>query len=125
MLLKHRSYDCSINLLESTHSPFRPIDDLFQNELIALQKYLNENLAKNFIRHSKSLTGTPILFIKKKDSSLRICVNYHGLNKITIKNQYPLLLISRFLDQLGQVKVYTKIDLPGVYKFICIKRGDE
>jgi hypothetical protein len=78
-------------LLESTQPPFRPTNDLFQNELAALQKYLNENLAKNFIQHSKSPASTPI--VKKKDGSVQMYVDYHGLNKITINNQYPLPLI--------------------------------
>ena len=73
--------------------------------------YIDENLAKGFIRHSKSLAGAPILFVKKKDGSLQMCVDYWGLNKVTIKNRYPLLLISRLLNQLGQAKIYTKIDL--------------
>jgi hypothetical protein len=63
-------------LVQSTVSP--------QNELAALRDYLDENLAKNFIQHSKSPTGAPILFVKKKDDSLRMCVDYRGLNKVTI-----------------------------------------
>jgi hypothetical protein len=67
-------------------------------ELVALREYIDENLSKNFIRHSKSPTGAPILFIKKKDGSLRMCVDYRGLNKVTKKNHYPLPLISGFLE---------------------------
>jgi hypothetical protein len=63
--------------------------------------------------------------VKKKDGSLRMCVDYRGLNKITIKNWYPLLLIFELLDQLGQAKVYTKIDLLGAYNLVRIKRSDE
>jgi hypothetical protein len=66
-----------------------------------LKDYIEENLAKNFIRHLKSLISTPILFVKKKDGSLWMCVDYHGLNKIMVKNRYPLPLISGLLDQLG------------------------
>jgi hypothetical protein len=53
------------------------------------------------------------------------CVNYHGLNQLTIKNQYPLPLISKLLDQLNQAKVYTKIDLCGAYSLVHIQEGDE
>ena len=61
--------------------------------------YLDENLEKGFIQLSKSLAGAPILFVKKKDGSLCLCVNYRGLNKITIRNRYPLPLIPELLDQ--------------------------
>ena len=63
--------------------------------------------------------------MKKKDSSLRICVDYRGLNKITVKNRYPLPLISGLFDQLSQTKIYTKIDLQGAYNLVRIKAGDE
>lgn len=67
ILLKHRPYDCSIDLQEGAQPPFGPIYNLLQNKLIALKKYIVENLAKSFIRHSKSPSGVPILFVKKKN----------------------------------------------------------
>ncbi len=124
-LPQHRPYDCGIELQEGAQPPFGPIYGLSQNELAALRDYLDENLAKNFIRHSKSPAGAPILFVKKKDGSLRMCVDYRGLNKVTIKNRYPLPLISGLLDQLGQARIYTKIDLRGAYNLVRIKEGDE
>jgi hypothetical protein len=63
--------------------------------------------------------------VKKKDGSLRMCIDYRGLNKITIKNRYPLPLISGLLDKLGQAKIYIKIDLRGIYNLVWIKEGDE
>ena len=125
ILPEHRPYDCSIDLKEGTQPPFGPIYSLSQDELAELKTYIEENLAKNFIRHSKSPAGAPILFVKKKDGSLRMCVDYRGLNKITIKNRYPLPLISGLLDQLNQAKIYTKIDLRGAYNLVRIKEGDE
>ena len=125
LLPKHRPYDCAIELQEGTQPPFGPIYNLSQTELTALREYIDENLAKGFIRHSKSPAGAPILFVKKKDGSLRMCVDYRGLNKITKKNRYPLPLISGLLDQLGQAKIYTKIDLRGAYNLVRIKEGDE
>ena len=68
-----------------------------QAKLVALREYIDENLSKNFIRYSKSLAEAPILFVKK-DGSLHMCVDYCGLNKITMKNRYPLPLISRLLE---------------------------
>ena len=81
MLPEHRPYDCAIDLQEGAQLPFGPIYNLLQTELTKLRKYIDENLAKNFIRHSKSPVGAPILFVKKKDGSLRMCVDYRGLNK--------------------------------------------
>jgi hypothetical protein len=94
-------------------------------KLTMLHEYIDENLSKNFIRHSKSPTGAPILFVKKKDGSLRMCVDYRGLNKVTKKNRYPLPLISRLFKQLGSAKIFTKIDLKGTYNFVQMKEGDE
>jgi hypothetical protein len=125
ILPKHRPYDCSIDLQDGAQPPFGPIYNLSQNELTTLREYIEENLAKNFIRHSKSPAGAPILFVKKKDGSLRLCVDYRGLNKVTVKNRYPLPLISGLLDQLSQAKIYTKIDLRGAYNLVRIKEGDE
>ena len=125
ILPEHRPYDCAIDLQDGAQPPFGPIYNLSQNELTTLREYIDENLAKNFIRHSKSPAGAPILFVKKKDGSLRLCVDYRGLNKVTVKNRYPLPLISGLLDQLGQAKIYTKIDLRGAYNLVRIKEGDE
>ena len=125
MLPKHRPYDCAIELQEGAQPPFGPIYNLSQTELAALREYVDENLAKGFIQHSKSPAGAPILFVKKKDGSLRMCVDYRGLNKVTKKNRYPLPLISGLLEQLGRAKIFTKIDLRGAYNLVRIKEGDE
>lgn len=100
VLPDHRPYDCAIDLQNGAQPPFGPIYNLSKNELDELRKYIDENLKKNFIRHSKSPAGAPILFVKKKDGTLRMCVDYRGLNKLTIKNRYPLPLIPNLLDQL-------------------------
>jgi hypothetical protein len=97
-LPEHHPYDCPIDLEEGHSPPFGPIYGLLEPELQALRDYLTENLAKGFVQHSKSLAGAPILFVKKKDGSLRLYVDHRGLNKITKKNQYPLPLISGLLD---------------------------
>jgi len=123
MLSQHRPYDCPINLEKGTQPPFKPIYNLSQKELAMLREYIDENLAKNFIQYSRSPANAPILFVKKKDGSLRICVDYWGLKKVTIKNQYPLLLVLGLLNQLGQAKIYTKIDLRRAYNLVYIREG--
>jgi hypothetical protein len=93
ILPEHRPYDCVIELQDGAQPPFGPIYNLSQTELAALREYIDKNLSKNFIRHSKSPTGAPILFIKKKDGSLRMCVDYRGLNKETKKNRYCFIFL--------------------------------
>jgi hypothetical protein len=94
-------------------------------ELEALKKYLEENLNKNFIRHSSSPAGAPVLFVKKADGSLRLCVDYRGLNEITVKNRYPLPLIQETLTRLSKAKWFTKLDLRGAYNLVRIAEGEE
>lgn len=125
ILPQHRSYDCPIDLEEGKKPPFGPIYSLTPAELEALRVYIDENLANGFIRHSKSPAGAPIFFVSKKDGSLRLVVDYRGLNKITIPNKYPLPLVSELLDRLGGARVFTKLDLRGAYNLIRIRPGDE
>jgi hypothetical protein len=125
ILLEHRPYDCTIELQDEAQPPFGPIYNLSQTKLATLREYIDENLSKNFIMHSKLLGGAPILFVKKKDGSLHMCVDYRGLNKVTKKNRYPISLISGLLEQLGSAKIFTKIDLRGAYNLVRVKEGDE
>jgi hypothetical protein len=81
------------------------------NELAKLKIQLQDLLDKGFIRPSASPWGCPALFVKKKDNSLRLCVDYHPLNMVTIKNKYPLPRIDILFDQLARFKVFSKIDL--------------
>jgi hypothetical protein len=121
----HRPYDCPIDLEEGHSPPFGLIYGVLESEFQALRDYLTENLAKGFVQHSKSPTGTLILFVEKKDGSLRLCVDYRGLNKITKKNRYPLPLILGLLDRLRTGKIFTKLDLRGAYNLLRICPGDE
>jgi hypothetical protein len=81
------------------------------NELAELKIQLNELLKKGLILPSSSPWGCPVIFMKKKDESLRTCVDYRPLNAVTIKNKYPLPRINIFFDQLSKAKVFSKIDL--------------
>ncbi|SOV06613.1 uncharacterized protein UDID_17545 [Ustilago sp. UG-2017a] len=121
----HRTYDHQIPLEEGKSPPFGPIYSLSEHELKTLQEYLEENLAKGFISPSDSPAASPILFVKKKDGSLRLCVDYRGLNRITIHNRYPLPLIDELLDRLREARFFTRIDLRGAYNLLCIAKGDE
>jgi hypothetical protein len=94
-------------------------------ELKVLEEYINEALAKGWIRESQSSAGAPVLFIPKKSGELRLCVDYRGLNAITIKNRYPIPLISELLDRLGNSTVFSKLDLKNAYHRIRIREGDE
>ena len=97
----------AIELEEGKQPPFGPIYSLGPVELETLKTYIETNLANGFIRPSKSPAGAPILFDRKPDGSLRLCVDYWGLNNITIKNQYPLPLIGKLLDWLSRAKRFT------------------
>jgi hypothetical protein len=79
-LPKHRPYDYTVDLEERVQPPFGPIYTLSQDKLAILHEYINKNVEKGFIQHSKFPVGAPILLVKKKDDSLRMCVDYHGLN---------------------------------------------
>ena len=93
--------------------------------MAVLKDYLETAEANGWIRHSASEAGAPILFVPKKDGSLRLYVDYQGLNEVTIKNRHPLPLISETLDRLGRATIFSKLDLKDAYHRIPIKRGDE
>jgi hypothetical protein len=94
------------------------------NELAELKIQLQDLLDKGFIRPSASPWGCSALFVKKKDNSLRLCVDYRPLNAVTIKNKYPLSRIDILFDQLAGAKVFSKIDLRSGYHQIKIKPSD-
>jgi len=125
ILPPHRPYDHAIKLEPGTTAPFGPMYNLSKTELEELRKNIDENLAKGFIRRSESPAGAPVLFVKKKDGTLRLCVDYRALNKITVKNRCPLPLINETMDQLKDATIFSKIDLKGAYNLIRIAEGDE
>ena len=98
VLPPHCSYDLKINLKEGAQSLVSPIYSLSAFEQEALKEFIEENLNTGFIQPTSSLHGAPVLFVKKKDGSLHLCVNFHGLNHISKKNCYLLLLISDLLN---------------------------
>ncbi|XP_052723888.1 uncharacterized protein LOC108343993 [Vigna angularis] len=93
-------------------------------ELVELKRQIEELMDKRFIRPSVSPWGAPVLLVKKKDGSSRLCIDYRQLNKLTIKNKYPLPRIDDLLDQLQGACVFSKIDLRSGYHQIRVKEGD-
>ena len=117
--------DHPIDLINDKQPPYGLIYSLGPVELETLKTYIKTNLANGFIRPSKSPAGAPILFIRKKDGSLQLCVDYRGLNNLTIKNRYPLPLIGESLDRLGRAKRFTQLDLTNTYHQMQIREGDK
>ena len=115
----------SIDIEEGKTIPYGPIYALSAKELQVLCEYLETSMAKGWIRRSKSPAGAPILFVPKKDGTLRLCVDYRGLNRITVKNRHPLPLIGETLDRLVGAERFTKLDLRNAYHRIRIREGDE
>jgi len=119
-----RSVNHKIDLEPASVPPHRPIYRMSEQELEEVKKQLDDLLSKGFIRPSVSPFGAPILFVKKKDGSLRMCVDYRALNKMTIKNRYALPRIDDLLDRLAGAKVFTKMDLRSGYHQIKIAPED-
>ncbi|KAG8474975.1 hypothetical protein CXB51_031666 [Gossypium anomalum] len=93
-------------------------------ELAKLKAQIQELLDHGFIRPSMSPWGAPVLFVKKKDSTIRMCINYRQLNKLTIKNKYLLPKIDNLFDQFRGVSVFSKIDLQSSYHQLRVKETD-
>jgi hypothetical protein len=110
-----REVEFTIDLIPGTSpvsmAPYR----MSASELSELKKQLEELIEKKFIRPSVSPWGAPVLLVKKKDGSMRLCIDYRQLNKVTIKNKYPLPRIDDLMDQLVGAKVFSKIDLRSGY----------
>lgn len=124
-LPEHRPLDHKIPIIEGQQPPYSPIYPLSQNELKVLKAYLDDMLAIKFIRPSQSPAAAPILFVKKKDGTLRLCVDYRGLNRVTVRDRYPLPLVGELLDRLSTARFFSKIDLRNAYHQIRIAEGDE
>ena len=124
-LAPHHPYDLKIDLEEGASPPIGAMYSLSQSELCMLQEFIDEHLWIGFIWPSKSPHGAPILFVHKKDSSLCLCVDFRGLNKISKKDHYLLPFISDLLSTAGKACLYTTIDLRHAYHLVCIAEGDK
>jgi hypothetical protein len=119
-----RYYDRRISLKEGFSPPFGPLYSLSHVELEELKRWSEESLSKGFIRAS-SLASSPILFVKKSDGSLPLCVDYRSLNEGTIKNRYPLPLIHKILNDLSKARWFAKLDVRGAHNLIRMPEGEE
>nr|GEY98752.1 putative reverse transcriptase domain-containing protein [Tanacetum cinerariifolium] len=119
-----RQVEFQINLIPGTapvaHAPYR----LAPLEMNELSNQLQELIDRGFIRPSTSPWGAPVLFVKKKDGSFTMCIDYRELNKLTIKNCYPLPRIDDLFDQLQSSSIYSKIDLRSSYHQLRVKDED-
>ncbi|KAA0046943.1 pol protein [Cucumis melo var. makuwa] len=120
----HREVEFAIELEPGTVPISRAPYRMAPAELKKLKVQLQELLDKGFIRPSVSPWGAPVLVVKKKDGSMRLYIDYRELNKVTVKNRYPLPRIDDLFDQLQGATVFSKIDLQSGYHQLRIKDGD-
>ena len=119
-----RKVDHAIKLEPGAEPAWRPTYRMSPLELQEVKKQLDDLLAKAWIQPSVSPYGAPILFVRKKEGSLRMCVDYRALNKQTIKNRYPLFRTDELLDQLHGAAVFSKIDLQSGYHQVRVAEDD-
>ena len=94
-----------------------------RDELLVLQKYLKEHLSKGFIQVSSSSAAFSVIFVKKSESGLCLCVDYHGLNNLTVKNRYSLSLIRETLNLLTLSVIFTKLNIIAAFNKLQMAEG--
>ncbi|GJV06561.1 putative reverse transcriptase domain-containing protein [Tanacetum coccineum] len=119
-----RSVEFHIDLIPGAAPVAREPYRLAPSEMKELSEQLQELFNKDFIRPNSSPWGAPVLFVKKKDGSFRMCIDYRELNKLTVKNRYPLPRIDDFFDQLQGSSIYSKIDLRLGYHQLRVREQD-
>ncbi len=120
-----RPFNCAIDLLPGTSLPRVRLFSPSGPEQKSMDKCIQEFIKARFIRHLSSPAGAGFFFVKKKDGSLHPCIDYRGLNDITVKNKYPLPLMSSTFELLQGAKVFTKSELCNAYHLVRIHEGDE
>ena len=120
-----RTWDHKIEMKDSFLPKSFKTYNLTPQEQIELDKFLKENLDKGYIRPSQSPMASPFFFVDKKDGKLRPCQDYRYLNEHTVKNAYPLPLISELLDKLKGAQHFTKLDVRWGYNNVRIREGDQ
>ncbi|EAQ89506.1 hypothetical protein CHGG_06125 [Chaetomium globosum CBS 148.51] len=121
----HRHWDHKIELVPGKQAPYSKNRPFSPEELRCIKKWIDENLAKGWIRASSSPAAAPLLLAAKPGGGIRICQDYRGLNAVTIKNRYPLPLIRETLDSLCNAKFYTKLDVIAAFNRVRVAQGHE
>ena len=121
----HDQIKHAIDLINDKISCIESIYNISRDELRVIKNYLASTLKKKWIRSSNSSTRALVLFVKKSNDSLRLCVNYRDLNEIIVKNKYSLSLLSKTLNRFAHAKRFIKIDIRNVYHRIRIRKSDE
>uniref|UniRef100_A0A1A8Q7Q3 Reverse transcriptase domain-containing protein n=1 Tax=Nothobranchius rachovii TaxID=451742 RepID=A0A1A8Q7Q3_9TELE len=121
----HRPFDCSIKLLPGAPLPSSRLYHLSRPEQESMETYIQESLAAGLIRPSSSPLGAGFFFVPKKEGTIRPCIDYRGLNQITIKNKYPLPLLSSTFEPVQNARVFSRLDLRNTYHLVRIRQGDE
>ena len=125
VLPESKPWDHAIELIPGAKPSGCKVYPLAPSEQKELDAFLEENLSTGRIRSSKSPMASPVFFIKKKDGSLRLVQDYRALNEMTVKNKYPLPLISELITQLRGAKYFTKLDVRWGFNNVRMKSGDE
>lgn len=125
VLPPHRSYDHKIELIPGSKVPAARNRPLSPTELRVLKRWLDDNLAKGFIRPSRSSAASPILLAQKPGGGVRICVDYRGINNVTLKSRYPIPLIRETLDSICKAKIFTKLDVIAAFNRVRVAQGHE
>jgi len=120
-----KAWDHTIELKEGFIPKKGKVYSLSREEREEVQAFVEDQLKKGYIRPSKSPQTSPVYFVAKKDGKRRMVQDYHHVNQWTVKNGYPLPLITDILDRVGKRKVFTKLDLRWEYNNVRIKEGDE
>ena len=124
-LPSHRSYDHTIPLLPDKEPSKNSLYNMSRDELLVLQKYLKEHLFKGFIRVSSSSAVSSVIFVKKPEGSLCLCVDYCGINNLTVKNRYSLPLIRETLNLIVLSVIFIKLDIIAAFNKLRMAEGEE
>ena len=119
-----REVDHKIELVAGTEPQNKAPYRLNQSELVELKRQLTELLARGYVRPSKSPFGAPVLFVSKKGGQLQMCIDYRALNRVMVKNNYPLPRVDDLLDRLAGAKCFSRIDLKSGYYQIRVAAQD-
>ena len=118
-------WDHTIDLKEEFKASKAKVYPLSRNEREEVQSFVDKHLKKGYIRPTKSQQISPVFFVGKKGGGRRMVIDYHKLNRQTVKNNYPLPLITELVDNMGSKQVFTKMDLRWGYNNVRVKEGNE